>query len=545
MKKQIIFFALCLFMGTAFSQSIDEGKKMMYYERWDSAEETFRKLIASDPGNREAYYWLTKVQIEKDSLSEAKKTQQQLQSWLASNPKQKALPLNDVSAAELLLHENKLSEAKAAFEQVLKETKYKKPEVLIAVSRAYLDAKSLDYNYILDLLQKAEKRDKKNPEIFVLRGEVYRRLNDGSKSVQAYLAALNKDASNAKALYSIGKIYLTQNNPEMFLKYFNEAIAKDPAYAPAYYELYYYYYFRDVNKAKGYLDQYIAKTDPSIENEYLVTDFLYASSQPQQAIDKAKSLLESEKEKAQPRLFKLIAYSYDALGDSTQALDYLQQYFQKEVDSNLVAKDFELKANLLAKFPGNNEEVVASFQRAIEMDTVKANKVEYASQVAKFYKKLDDKSNEAKWLGRVYQLKEDPTNIDLYYWGVAHYSAEEYQKADSVFSVYTEKHPEHVQGFYWRAKANALIDSTMENGLAIPYYEKVIEMASADTVQNKSLLIQAYGYIGAYHANVKKDYDTALTNFDKILQLDAGNTDAIRYRDILLKWVQAETSNRP
>ena len=83
----------------------------------------------------------------------------------------------------------------------------------------------------------------------------------------------------------------------------------------------------------------------------------------------------------------------------------------------------------------------------------------------------------------------------------------------------------------------------MENGLAIPHYEKVIEMAAADTVQNKSLLIQAYGYIGAYLANVKKEYDMALTNFDKILQLDADNTDAIRYRDILLKWVQAETRN--
>ena len=543
MKQQLIFLALSLFIGTAFAQSVEEGKKLMYYDRFNSAEDNFRKVIASDPGNREAYYWLTKVLIEKDDLAGAKKTQQELQAWLAANPKQEPLPLNKVSDAELLLHDKKLPEAKAAFDQLLKETKYKKPEVLIAVSRAYLDAKSLDYNYILDLLDKAEKRDKKNPEIFVLRGEVYRRLNDGGKSVQSYLAALSKDASNAEALYSIGKIYLTQNNPEMFLKYFNEAIAKDPAYAPAYYELYYYYYFRDVNKAKSYLDQYIAKTDPSIENEYLMTDFLYASSQPQQAVDKAKSLLESEKEKAQPRLFKLIAYSYDALGDSTNALEYLKQYFQKEVDSNLVAKDFELKAKLLAKFPGNDDEVVASFQRAIEMDTLKANKVEYAAQVAKFYKNAGDKSNEAKWLGKVYQLKDDPTNIDLYYWGVAHYSAEEYQQADSVFAVYTEKHPEHIQGFYWRAKANALIDSTMENGLAIPHYEKVIEMAAADTVQNKSLLIQAYGYIGAYLANVKKEYDMALTNFDKILQLDADNTDAIRYRDILLKWVQAETRN--
>jgi tetratricopeptide (TPR) repeat protein len=530
-------------MTTAFSQSIEEGKKLMYYERWNSAEENFEKIIAGTPSDLEAYYWLTKVYIQKNDLERAKKIQQQLQAYLAANPKEKIHPLNKVSSGELLLLEGKRQEAKAAFDQVLNETRYKKPEVLIAVARAYLDAKSTDYNHILDLLSKAEKRNKRNPEIFALRGDVYRRMNNGSEAVQAYMQALNRDESYAKALYGMGKIYLTQNNPEMFLKYFNQAITKDSSYAPAYYELFYYYYFRDVNQAKGYLDKYIANTDPSLENEYLVTDFLYASSQPAQAIEKAKALLDREKENAEPRLLKLIAYSYDALGDSTQALEYLQQYFKIEADSNYVAKDFELKARLLAKFPGNDEEVISSLQRALEMDTVNANKVEYASQLATLYKNQGNKSQEAKWLGAVYKLKEDPSNIDLYYWGVAHYSAGEYAQSDSVFAVYTEKHPKHIQGFYWRAKANALIDSTMENGLAIPFYEKVIEMASADTAENKTLLIQAYGYLGAYHANVKKDYQTALTNFDKILELDADNSDAIRYRDILEKYVKAQVAN--
>ena len=91
----------------------------------------------------------------------------------------------------------------------------------------------------------------------------------------------------------------------------------------------------------------------------------------------------------------------------------------------------------------------------MEIDTLLANKTEYASQIAEYYKAQGDNSNQAKWLGRIYQLKENPLNIDLYYWGVAHYSAQEYQQADSVFSVYTEKYPEHVQGFYWRAKSSA------------------------------------------------------------------------------------------
>ena len=92
----------------------------------------------------------------------------------------------------------------------------------------------------------------------------------------------------------------------------------------------------------------------------------------------------------------------------------------------------------------------------------------------------------------------------------------------------------------------------MENGLAMPYYTKVIDLADDDENTNKSILIQAYGYIGAYQANVKKDFPVALENFEKILQLDPGNADASKYIGILKKWIQtgsettsASPGNRP
>jgi lipopolysaccharide biosynthesis regulator YciM len=326
MKKCLTITTLLFSTLYSFAQTLDEGKKFMYYERWQSAEKIFRQLVPKEP---DAYYWLAESLLQQNKEAEAKQV-------IAGAEK---TPLVLVAQGE--------------YEEALKQTRQKDAEVLIAVARAYLNAKSTGYPYMLDLLDKAAKRDKNNPEIYTMQGEVYRRMGDGGKAVQAYMTALEKDAGYAKAEYGIGKIYLTQQNTESFLKHFTNAVQKDPAYTPALYELYYYYYFRDVNLAKDYLDKYIANRDASVENDYMMIDLLYVSSKQAQALDMARQLLQKEGNAAQSRLYKLIAYSYDALGDSTHAMEYINTYFTKAADTQLVAKDFELRARLLQKFPGN------------------------------------------------------------------------------------------------------------------------------------------------------------------------------------------------
>ena len=44
-----------LLMGNVLiAQSVEQGRKFLYYERFKSAKETFQKILSSDAGNEEA-----------------------------------------------------------------------------------------------------------------------------------------------------------------------------------------------------------------------------------------------------------------------------------------------------------------------------------------------------------------------------------------------------------------------------------------------------------------------------------------------------------
>ncbi|WP_425476385.1 MFS transporter [Paraflavitalea speifideaquila] len=122
---------------------------------------------------------------------------------------------------------------------------------------------------------------------------------------------------------------------------------------------------------------------------------------------------------------------------------------------------------------------------------------------------------------------------------MAHFKAEEYAQADTVFGKYIEKYPEQSFGYYWRARANSLKDSAMEKGLAIPHYHAlagVLEKDSASaTATTKKWLVEAYGYIAAYETNQEKDYADAIEHLQKILEIDPANKDAQQYISILEK----------
>ena len=109
--------------------------------------------------------------------------------------------------------------------------------------------------------------------------------------------------------------------------------------------------------------------------------------------------------------------------------------------------------------------------------------------------------------------------------------------ADSIYGMYTEKYPDQSFGYYWQAKSKALLDPDMKEGLAIPVYQKLIELLQKNTADPnyQKWMVESYGYLAAYEANSQKDYPEAIGYFEKILEVDPNNADAKKYIAILEK----------
>ncbi|MEO5995567.1 MAG: tetratricopeptide repeat protein [Chitinophagaceae bacterium] len=532
MKKitSIVLFVVTL--QTLHAQNLDQGRKFLYYQRYISAKAQFEKLLASNPNNIDAVYWLGQTLIgQKDSLA-AKDVYQKA---LASNGN---APLLLAGIGQIELMENKTNEARQRFETAISLSKSKDINVLNAVGRANVYAVLGDANYAVEKINSvaSEKKDPRNADSYLIVGEAYRKLIDGGAAVTNFQKALSLDPKLAEAKYRIAKVYQSQNNPDYFIPAYQEAITLDPNYAPAYNELFTYYFLRDINKSKEYFDKYLAVTDPKPSDDYDRISLLFAARNYQAAVDSAKGKITQLADKADPRYYKLVAYSYDELKDSVNAKTFLDQYFTKQTKEAFVPQDYVFRAKILSKFPGSEADALASYQTAVDLDTSMVTKLELMSEAAAFAGKAGNRAEEANWLAKLYKTKKDPSNRDLYDWGYANYMAGNYLTADSIFcGVYSQKYPTEVFGYLWCAKSASAQDTTMEKGLGVEPYKKLIAFADTAKEKYKATLLTAHSYLAGYYANVAKDKDSAVAQLKSVLELDPANADAQKYIDILLK----------
>jgi tetratricopeptide (TPR) repeat protein len=525
--------------STVTAQTLEQGKQFLYYERYVSAQNAFEKVLNANPNNIDAVYWLGQTMIHRRDTRDTAGAKALYQKMLATNGN---APLLLVGMGHVeLLYGNK-TDSRQRFETAISLTKEKDINVLNAVAYANVDAKEGDLNYAIQKLTTATQVKRFNdPVTYTLLGDAYRRQFDGGGAVTNYQKALGVDPKYAEAQMKIGIVYLTQNNREFFLPAFESAVTIDPAYAPAYQQLFLYWYLRDVNKAAAYLDKYAANSDQGADLEYMKAGMLYVSGKVAEGRTRAQQLIAQYGANVNPRMYRLVAYASDSLGDYTTAREAMGNFLAKADSSLLMSTDFEEYGKIYGKLSDSTTRNMAFqyYAKAIAMDTLDLDKQKYATEALDLAKQLHNKQAAAVISGAMYNSLKNPTNSDLFKFGTANYQAGNYKTADSIFcGVYITKYPSEIFGYLWCARSTQAEDDSLNSkGLAVAPYEKLAQFArsSPDSAKYKSQVVGAYFYLAGYYNDVKKDKPKALEYMQKVLEVDPTNASAQKIIDVLSK----------
>lgn len=502
-KSALVLFLAVFFAVAAGAQSVQEGINHLYADRNASAKATFEKILAANPNNIEAIYWLGQSDLELGQTADARSVYQRA---LSSNGN---APLVVAGMGQVLLMEGKTAEARQQFEMALQLANGKKgtdPAVLNAVGRANIEAPNGDVAYGLAKLQQAAQAAPANADIAINLGNAYRRAHEGGEAVKAYgIAATN--GQPAVAYYRMARIYETQRNWDVVTENLNRAIAADPKYGPAYLRQYVYnlFYKQDFNAANDWAQKYVAVAEPSLQNEIFKAQPLYLQKKYDEAIAIGNRIIQqSGNAKIDPTVYRLMAYSYlEGPKDTAKARQYVDQLFASTKAEELVSKDYTLKAAVYSK--EDPAQVVNIFLASAEADTSLNNKLRIIQEGIDWAKSSNRKIAEGDLRLAQYRLTPSPNPASLFQIGLPYYQGGAFQRADSAFEAYSQALPDSLYGYLWAARALGSIDTSGKQGLAMPQYEQVLRVATANKDRFASYGYEAATNLANYYVNEKGD----------------------------------------
>ena len=553
MKKLTTLFLTVLFAGNLLSaQSLDDAKKSLYYGRTTSAGQSLDKLIAANLKNAEAIYWKGQALLSADSIAAAQKVYQDALNAGVNDP------WIWVGMGHVELLQGKKDAARQRFEAAITATTEKKrrenvenPDILNAIGRANADgpANVGDPAYAIEKLKRAAQLKPNDPEIQANLGINYLKLgpDQGGNAYEAFTNANKIDPKYARGHFRLGKIFQSQGNTEKFLDYYTKAIQADPAFAPAQLELYDYYKNRDVNKARQYLESYMANSDKDCKNDYHYADYLFRSGKYQESLEKAKAM-ENGVCKNFPRLKVLYAYNYDRLKDSVQARANIESYLstitpeKAKTDTN-IGSDYLFGASVLKRFPGGEQTAIGYLQTALSLDTNRLTRTQYMDTIAFLYKKQDKMPERLEWLLKSYKENPKPSDFDLYNLTDAAINANQFALADSLSRVYITKKPDQEYGYLLLARTAKAADVDSTQGSAFDEVQQYIDyLSKTDSVKNAEKIKYQHYYIAQVAADKLKDYPKAIEALERVQVLDPEDSFAKQALPVLRKAVSGRSS---
>jgi tetratricopeptide (TPR) repeat protein len=529
-KLTLVLIASSFFYSTASAQSLNDAQKAEEQENYEDAIRAYRKVLTSNTDDN-IFFSLGNAYLQNEQVDSANYYFNQ---GLAKNKKS---AINMVGLGKAKLVQKNTAEAEQHFSNALKTSKSKEPLVFNEIARAYLEANQ-DLEKAIGHLQASLKRDNTNPETYLLLGDIYLEQNQGGDAMNNYESALRLNPNMAKAQVRRGQLFIRSRNPNEAYAAFQAAIKADPNYAPSYREMGDLYlltsrYDEAVNMYRKNID--LAGTSSLMQ--YKLATALYSAKKFDDAHRQIQQALAEDPNNI--GMQRLQAYTFYEAGVNEEqkkdgdkekakefnnrALELMSRYFERTNPEKYILDDYKYYGNMLAK-AGRDQEALDMISKAIEMDPQSGAPLH--DVIALIHYRNKDYEKAAEEYGKKIQ-KIEPVLADFYRLADAHYWNKNYQKADSLFAIVTERSPQYYPAHLFRARSNYFIDSNdgTEEGLAVPHYEKYIESAGGNKVNNRDGLIEAHSYLAAYHED-KKNKDAAMEHWQAVKELDPENQAA-------------------
>lgn len=530
MKNNIIYSIITIValigQNTASAQ-YSEAIKAYQNQNYRSASRLFAAVCKQEPANGEAFYQWGNTLCYLSNYDSAAIVYQ-----AGINGNAKFAP-NYCGLAKVALHRKDNTAALEYFKQAKNYAGNKDANYYLWVADAYLNQDNPNAQEAINQLKKGLELNYKNADLYLMMGDAYFQLQKGGDAVNNYELALQYNPALYAANCKIGIVWTYARKYTESLNAFQKALSANSEYAPALRGLSDLYYATgQYEKALETFEKYMKVADVDNDVRYQYAQLLFLNKNYSAALNLINEVKNNQPDKYV--MYRLAGYSYYETGEYDKGLQELTTFFSKADPKRIIGSDYEYLGKLYQK-KGNDSLMILNFEKAVSIDT---SKRDLLSELAtSFYQKKNFKKA-AYFYDKKIKAMSKPTIQDYFSLGRAYYFDSAYAKADSAFMKVTELSNAWVQGYLWRARCNQSLDNPdAPAGLASPYYEKVIELGSADAVKYKKELNEAYQYFGNYYIKVQ-NYPEAINSFEKALANDPDNADlkaSVEYVKSLMK----------
>ena len=540
---------------TIQAQDINQAKKAIDAEQFETAKTMLKSIIKDKPSNGAAFFTLGNVYLTQNVQDSAKIY---FDRGLTASDEGK---LNYRGLGQMDLDKSDLTSAQSKFAMATKDMRKKDFQEYIYVARAYMNADKPDYKTAITTLNKGVAYNAQDAQLQLALGDAYYGDSKQNEAYVAYRNAFQADNSLLRAKMQLGVLLKGAKSYDEALKAYNEVIALNPNYGPVYRELAETYYKIARNKpsqaaanykiAMGHYDKYMSLTDYSIHSRMRRADFLILIEDYVALEAEANKMIELDK--VNPRIYRYLGYAAYKNGNVDVAIKSLENFITAP-GNKAIALDYlylgltKIKkgtsADELTIEPAAFEAGMVDIKKSIEMEPLA---VQELSEVGKklFGQKLYSEAAAIFEFGA--NTAESTSYLDdNVYYGLAIYYANinkakgvqvdavALQKADAAFDKVLVASPTYLEAYLYKARTNRLLE---KDDLMVKNYEdyvaKTTELGAEELAKPaiKTKIVECYNNMAASFANTDKP--KAIEYFKKTLALDPENSYAAESIKIL------------